>query len=284
MCRHDVCSSHTMRNNFVPSVRLFIYKHTNLHKLIQQARKRFNAMSLKYDLVKVGRLIKKQFSLDEDDRAETGIGVLIVFIALVLVAAVAASVLIHTAGILQQRADSTGTTTIRQVSTGIVVDQILGYDGATPAEAGGVEYVAIFLSDNTGGSSVNLANVSVTLTINGITAVLVYNSSIFASVAQSGTDNLFGTSVWSLLSATHHDSTSYGVLVESDPVNSLTASYPVLSPGDTAAVIFNVTNTFGANITQNQAVSGQITPEQGAPAVIDFNAPDSFTTRTITLQ
>ncbi|MEM0157745.1 MAG: archaellin/type IV pilin N-terminal domain-containing protein, partial [Thermoplasmataceae archaeon] len=106
-------------------------------------------MSLKYDLVKVGRLIKKQFSVDRDDRAETGIGVLIVFIALVLVAAVAASVLIHTAGILQQRADSTGTTTIRQVSTGIVVDQILGYDGATPAEAGGVEYVAIFLSDNT---------------------------------------------------------------------------------------------------------------------------------------
>jgi flagellin FlaB len=72
--------------------------------------------------------------------------------------------------------------------------------------------------------------------------------------------------------------------VESDPVNSLTASYPVLSPGDTAAVIFNVTNTFGVNITQNQAVSGQITPEQGAPAVIDFNAPDSFTTHTITLQ
>jgi flagellin FlaB len=241
-------------------------------------------MSLKYDLVRVRRFLKRQFSFDEDDRAETGIGVLIIFIALVLVAAVAASVLIHTAGILQQRADSTGTTTIRQVSTGIVVDQILGYDGSTPAEAGGVEYVAIFLSDNTGGSSVNLANVSVTLTINGITAVLVYNSSIFASVAQSGTDNLFGNSVWSLLSATHHDSTSYGVLVESDPVNSLTASYPVLSPGDTAAVIFNVTNTFGVNITQNQAVSGQITPEQGAPAVIDFYAPDSFTTRTVTLQ
>lgn len=241
-------------------------------------------MTLKLGLARVGKLIRKQFSLNEEEKAETGIGVLIIFIALVLVAAVAASVLIHTAGILQQRADSTGTTTIRQVSTGLVVDQIIGYDGAKPAEAGGVEYMAIFLSDNTGGSSVNLGNVSVTLTINGVTAVLIYNSSIFASVASSGSANLFGNPVWSLLSASHHDATSYGVLVESDPVHSLTALYPVISTGDIAAVILNVTNTFGSNITQNEVVQGQITPEQGAPAVIEFTAPESFTTQTITLQ
>ena len=241
-------------------------------------------MTLYRNLARVGRLIRKQFSFDEEEKAETGIGVLIIFIALVLVAAVAASVLIHTAGILQQRADSTGTTTIRQVSTGIIVDQIIGYDGATPAEAGGVEYLAIFMSVNTGGSSVNLGNVTVSLTVNGITAVLVYNDSIFASVSSSGTDNLFGNTVWGLLSKSHHDPTSYGVLVESDPLNSLTAQYPVLGVGDIAAIIVNVTNTFGSNITQNEAVQGQITPEQGAPAIIQFTAPDSFTTRTITLQ
>lgn len=241
-------------------------------------------MTLYRNLARVGRQIRKQFSFNEEERAETGIGVLIIFIALVLVAAVAASVLIHTAGILQQRADSTGTTTIRQVSTGIVVDQVIGYDGATPAEAGGVEYLAIFMSVNTGGSSVNLANVTVSLTVNGVTAVLVYNDSIFASVSSSGTDNLFGNSVWGLLSKSHNDPTSYGVLVESDPAHSLTAKYPVLSTGAVAAIILNVTNTFGSNITQNEPVQGQITPEQGAPAIIQFTAPESFTTRTITLQ
>ena len=242
-------------------------------------------MTLRKSLLSLGRSFRKQFGRTEDDKAETGIGVLIVFIALVLVAAVAASVLIHTAGILQQRASTTGTTTVSQVSTGIVINQIIGYDGANPAEAGGVEFLAIFLSLNTGGNSVNLANVSVTLTVNGITAVLIYNSTVFASVASTGSVNLFGNSVWAKMGALNNNPTSYGVLVESDPTHSLTPTYPVLSQGSIAAIILNVTNTFsGSNITQNEQVHGQVTPEVGNPAIIQFTAPESFTTKTISLQ
>ncbi len=76
--------------------------------------------------------ISRQFKFDEDEKAESGIGVLIIFIALVLVAAVAASVLIHTAGILQQRADATGTSTENQVSTGLIINSIYGYDLGNP--------------------------------------------------------------------------------------------------------------------------------------------------------
>ena len=64
-------------------------------------------------------------------KAEMGIGTLIIFIAMILVAAVAASVLIQTATSLQNRALLTGTRTQEQIGTAIQVLQVYGEDGTT---------------------------------------------------------------------------------------------------------------------------------------------------------
>jgi len=68
-----------------------------------------------------------EFINDEDERGQVGIGTLIVFIAMVLVAAIAAGVLINTAGFLQSKGQATGEEASAQVSNRIDVVSAYGY-------------------------------------------------------------------------------------------------------------------------------------------------------------
>jgi len=65
--------------------------------------------------------------IETQERGQVGIGTLIVFIALVLVAAIAAGVLINTAGFLQTQAQSTGEESTEQVSTNLVFLSTTGF-------------------------------------------------------------------------------------------------------------------------------------------------------------
>ena len=67
-----------------------------------------------------------EFITNREDRGQVGIGTLIVFIAMVLVAAIAAGVLINTAGFLQTQAEATGEESTDLVSERIDVTSEVG--------------------------------------------------------------------------------------------------------------------------------------------------------------
>ena len=67
---------------------------------------------------------------DENERGQVGIGTLIVFIAMVLVAAIAAGVLVNTAGFLQSTAEESGEESVEKVTNRVEVVSSYGEVGS----------------------------------------------------------------------------------------------------------------------------------------------------------
>ncbi|MFC7073706.1 archaellin/type IV pilin N-terminal domain-containing protein [Halovenus rubra] len=103
----------------------------------------------------------KQLLFDTDEstdrsRAQVGIGTLIVFIAMVLVAAIAAGVLINTAGFLQTQAEDTGTESTSQVADNLKVITEIG----NVSSGDQINQVRLGVQPAAGAGDVNLAQLT----------------------------------------------------------------------------------------------------------------------------
>jgi flagellin FlaA/flagellin FlaB len=97
-----------------------------------------------------------EFITDEEERGQVGIGTLIVFIAMVLVAAIAAGVLINTAGFLQTKSEATGQEASSQVSNRVTV--VSAYGNVSDA---GVDYVNVTVMRAAGAENINVSSATV---------------------------------------------------------------------------------------------------------------------------
>jgi archaeal flagellin FlaB len=194
--------------------------------------------------------------LRKKDVGAIGIGAMIVFIAMVLVAGIAASVLIQTSTKLESQAMRSGQETIAEVSTGLAVFDIEGKTGTSD-----LRDLAITVRARAGASDVDLNETIILITDGTTKALLTYYG------------QLFGTGNWSNLTNDY-----FGIIVLEDADGSCTQTNPVINKGDKVILTIrcSATQLFDAEIPERTDIYGQVIPEIGSPGVISFTTPASY--------
>jgi len=205
-----------------------------------------------------------------DTNAAIGIGSLIIFIAMILVAGIAASVFIQTMNSLQQQAMRTGQETLKDISGGLKVTHVSGYyDGST------ISQIAIYLETTAGSNDIDLTYAYIKLSNSATEVILSFTTDSFSNNVSSG---LFGT-----LNASDLTANTYGLMVIRDIDNSCTSANPIINSDDLFVILINTTNCFSGLGTRTE-VFGYIIPEQGISGVISFTTPSAYINTIIELQ
>lgn len=210
----------------------------------------------------------------KNKKASMGIGAMIVFIAMVLVAGIAASVLIQTSSTLENQASATGRQTTVEVSSGIAINGIEGY----AATGSHISKLAIMVRPRAGTEEIDLGNTIIEFSNTDTKVVLNYTTSFFSN--PTGLDDVFSAVVFP---DGANAASQFGALVMQDYDNSLTSTNPVMNRGDKVYLCVNTTATFGS-IGENTEIWGLVSPEQGSSGLILFRTPNTYAENVITLQ
>jgi len=210
----------------------------------------------------------KRYSFVRSNAGDMGIGAMIVFIAMVLVAGIAASVLIQTANKLEIRAMTTGQMTTKEVSTGLYVVGITG-----KVTTGKIADMAISIRPRAGSSAIDLNQTIVEMT-DGVTKVVLsynmHNVWNFNLTPNATNGNLFLTNHWNETNA------QFGIIVIDDADSSMGTVKPVASPvinqGDLVIITVNTQACF-SGFSPRTNVWGQVVVENGAPGIFAFRVP-----------
>jgi flagellin FlaB len=195
-------------------------------------------------------------------KGETGIGTLIVFIAMILVAAIAASVLLGTAGSLQQKALTTGKQTQQEVASGIQVVTLTATDGTD----GAIESFELLMKLTAGSDPLALNDTLITFDTKTTTQNIRFcgNYNPNASAVNESLGECNGTS--SLYSAEYLK-------------NGTDHLGNYLTTGDVVKVRFESST----NISQSQMLKVRLIPKHGVIVPVDLVTPDVISTERVIL-
>jgi len=219
----------------------------------------------------MGKKILK--TLKYKDIGSIGVGAMIVFIAMVLVAGIAASVLIQTSTKLESQALATGQETTAEVSSGLEVVGIEGYN-----MSGKIQFLAIIVRARAGSSDIDLNTTVLEITDSVTKNFLNQNPNNYTAQASIG-GNLFDGAFYPNLN------TDFGVIVLEDADGSCSSgTSAVINSGDYVVLTVNTYQCFDEGFDPRDDVWGLVIPEEGSPGVINFQCPASFTETVVELQ
>ncbi len=189
----------------------------------------------------------------KDEEGAMGIGTLIIFIAMVLVAAVAASVLINTANKLQQQAEKTGDQAIKEVSTSFVIKGIFAYNGVD-GEVGNIS-LQVGLAAGAPSQSLNQ------------TVIHVRTSSNERSLLAA--DQGYGPGA---------NNYSWKKIIEQEG-----SFNQFLEQGDLVNITINIYEIFGEEIGTQEEVDIRLLPKHGAPTYEIATTPPVMVSKIVRL-
>ena len=193
--------------------------------------------------------MKMRTSWKKDKRAEMGVGTMIIFIAMVLVAAVAASVLISTANKVREQAQNTGDQAINNVASGFVVQDVTG---TVATDFKTITDLTIQMRLQAGSPNLNMDLVSIQYV--------------------SGTTNSM------LAFATTANTTCYGAASTGSAATWIGGNH-VVQQGDMITVKLT-----GSNLGYSAAATIKIVPAYGSATLISFVTPSYYSTSFVSLK
>ncbi|WP_276301349.1 archaellin/type IV pilin N-terminal domain-containing protein [Halorussus lipolyticus] len=190
-----------------------------------------------------------------NDRGQVGIGTLIVFIAMVLVAAIAAGVLINTAGFLQTKSEQTGQESSAQVSNRVQVVSAFG----TVSNNERVNQVNLTVMRGSGSDDINLSAATIEW-IGPETAKTLTEANYDAATAKPG-------------DAAAGEEPHFNVSDIKDGDDSV----PVLNTQDDRFTIaMNTTAITAGTLGEGEEVKLKLTTQYGAVTLYRANIPQSL--------
>lgn len=211
---------------------------------------------------------------DNNQIAAIGIGAMIVFISMVLVAGIAASILVQTSTDLEMQALKSGQETIAQASTGLTVKGVEGFN-----DSGIIKKLAIEVSPKAGSPDIDLNNTIIEITDESEKHVIEFGGSTQFTNSSNidgdiETNGKFGTA------------TTFGVTVLQDADGSCTSSTPIIGYGDHVIIGLDTSSIFttDSGLPPRTDVDGLVLIEEGAPGIIGFTTPSSYVDDIIELQ
>jgi len=195
---------------------------------------------------------------NDNDRGQVGIGTLIVFIAMVLVAAIAAGVLINTAGLLQSQAEATGEETSEQISDRVQVNTVTGTANDSDSNPA-IDQIRLTTLRSPGSGDIDLTNVIIESFSNGESDTLTFDGDADSIDDEVDTDEL-GSGNFTIVDIQGTDGD--GSLEDNS---------------DRAELVFNLSDiNNNAALDTGDTIEMQVTTASGATAFIEKRAPSSI--------
>ena len=219
----------------------------------------------------------QQRKLSKENHAAVGIGTLIVFIAMILVAAVAASVIIQTSESLQNRANAVAKQTIREVSSGMKIVDITGYTDESKTK---IEYLAVSIRPRAGSFDLDLNETLIYLQHDNLTVLTLD----YSHGTDSVTNNVSSNGIFKTLNNSVLTSTNFGIIAVRDEDDSIINNYGI-GTSDLAIVIINLTAAFSdtGGLTPSEEFTGRLVPEVVSMGTFWVSAPNAFPHRVVDL-